>query len=72
MKFNYDREVDVFSIKFDESPYAESDEVKEGVILDYDKAGKIIGIEILDAAKQLSSSFHASILRSEIPLELGA
>lgn len=70
MNFNYDKKEDIFSMKFDESPYAESDEVQEGVIFDYNKTGKIIGIEILDATKKLSSSFRAALLRRKTPLKL--
>ncbi len=32
---------------------AESDEVRPGLILDYDKAGHLVSIELLDAAGQV-------------------
>jgi uncharacterized protein YuzE len=54
MRINYDEEVDALYIRLKESPYYESEEIKEGVILDYDEQGNLIGIEILDAAKYLS------------------
>ena len=72
MRFNYHKSKDAFYIRFDEAAYAESDEVEEGVIFDYDKNGKIIAIEILDASKKLAPSFRASLLRKEIPLSVGA
>lgn len=53
MKVNYDEKSDAMYIRFSNSPYYESDEVKEGIILDYDKKGKVIAIEILDASKNL-------------------
>ena len=40
-------------LRFSDNPYYESDEVKDGIILDYDKKGKVIAIEILDASKNL-------------------
>lgn len=52
MKVTYDPEVDVLYILLRDAPVEESDEDKPGVILDYDKAGNIVGIEILDASKR--------------------
>lgn len=72
MRFNYDKQQDALYIRFDESAYAESDEVREGLIFDYDKKGKIVGIEILDASKQLASSFRSSLMRGEIPLRVAS
>ncbi len=54
MKFHYDKKVDALSIRFNDKRYAESDEVREGVVFDYDKKGGIIGIEILNASKVVS------------------
>lgn len=72
MRFHYSKSEDAFYIRFDECPYAQSDEVEEGVIFDYDKRGKIIGIEILDASRKLSSAFRSSLLRKKIPLSIDA
>jgi len=72
MRFHYNKSEDALHIRFDESAYAESDEVEEGIILDYDKKGKVVAIEILDASKKLTSSFRASLLKQEIPLRIGA
>jgi uncharacterized protein YuzE len=55
MKVTYDPEVDVVRIIFRDSAIAESDEDKPGVILDYDKRGNIIGLEILDASKRVDN-----------------
>jgi uncharacterized protein YuzE len=52
MKVTYDPEVDVLRIIFNSTPIEESDEEKPGVILDYDKDGNIVGLEILDASKR--------------------
>lgn len=54
MKLNYDPQVDALSIRFNNKPYFASDEVRDGVIFDYDKNDKIIAIEILDASKVLA------------------
>ncbi len=55
MKVKYDEEVDVLTIEFSDSPVEESDEDKPGVILDYDKEGNIVGIEILNASKRVQN-----------------
>jgi uncharacterized protein YuzE len=55
MKVKYDQEVDVLTIQLSNTPVEESDQDKPGVILDYDKDGKIVGIEILNASKQIEN-----------------
>lgn len=52
MKINYDPEVDVLRIVFSDALVDESDETRPGVILDYDKDGNVVGMEILDASKR--------------------
>lgn len=53
MKVTYDSEVDVLHVLFSNAPIEESDEDKPGVILDYDKDGNVVSVEILDAQKRL-------------------
>ncbi len=72
MRFHYDKSVDALYIRFDERPYAQSDEMGKGVIFDYDKNRKLIGIEILDASRKLSPQFRASLQRKRIPFSVGA
>jgi len=55
MKVKYDSQLDILRILFSEQPIAESDEEKEGVIIDYDENGNIVGIEILFASKKMSN-----------------
>jgi len=55
MKVTYDPEVDVLRILFSHAPIEESDEARPGVILDYDKDGNIVGMEILDASKRMEN-----------------
>jgi len=57
MKIKYDQEVDVLLIELSDSSVYESDESKAGIILDYDKEGNIIRIEILDASKRTNTPF---------------
>lgn len=55
MKVTYDPEVDILRILFCNSPIEESDEDKPGVIIDYDKEGNIVGMEILGASKRMDN-----------------
>jgi uncharacterized protein YuzE len=53
MKVTYDRETDILQLVFTSAPVEESDEDKPGVIIDYDKSGNVVGMEILDASKRV-------------------
>jgi uncharacterized protein YuzE len=55
MKVTYDPEVDVLRILFRDAPIDESDEDKPGIILDYDKDGNIVGLEVLNASKRVEN-----------------
>ena len=55
MKITYDPEVDVLRIIFSSAPIEESDAEKPGIILDYDKGGNVVGLEILDASKRMEN-----------------
>jgi uncharacterized protein YuzE len=55
MKITYDAEVDILRILFSNTPIEQSDEEKPGVILDYDKDGNIVGMEILDASTRIGN-----------------
>jgi uncharacterized protein YuzE len=53
MKITYDRETDILQLVFTSAPVEESDEDKPGVIIDYDKNGNVVGMEILDASERI-------------------
>ena len=54
MKAIYDRETDTLSIILRDGKVAESDEARNGLILDYDKAGRLVSLELLDASEQIN------------------
>ena len=53
MKVIYDKETDTLSIILRSGKVAESDEAQPGLILDYDKAGQLVSIELLDASEKV-------------------
>ncbi len=55
MKITYDPDVDVLRIVFSNAPIDESDEERPGVILDFDKDGNVVGMEILDASLRMEN-----------------
>lgn len=55
MKVIYDSETDILSIILRDTVVVESDEDKPGTILDYDAAGNIVSLEILDASRRVLS-----------------
>jgi len=56
MRIGYDERADALYIRLKETPYYESDEVREGVLLDFDDKGNVIGLEILGASEYLPRS----------------
>ncbi len=58
MKFTYDKDTDAAYIYLDDSikerEAKKTIELNDNIILDFDKNGKLIGIEILDASKTLN------------------
>lgn len=54
MKVIFDPDTDTLSLIFRDEPVSESDEIREGLIVDYDNRGKIISIEVLDASLHIS------------------
>ena len=69
MKLNYYAETDSLYIDLSEMPSAETKEISEGVLLDYDAAGNLVGIDIDNAStkvqlKQLVLSKLPSIVET--------
>ena len=55
MKVKYNAEVDTLVIRFSDEKIDESGEDKPGVILDYDKDGNVVRIEILKASQRIGN-----------------
>jgi len=53
MKLNYHADTDSLYIDLSEQPSIESREVSEGVVLDYDATGNLVGIDIDNASKKV-------------------
>ena len=51
----YDSKVDAFYIEFAKGKYEKTRKISESVMVDEDKNGKVLGIEILDASENIPS-----------------
>jgi uncharacterized protein YuzE len=55
VKVIYDKETDTLSIILRPGRVAESDEAQPGLILDYDKTGALLSLELLDASESVKA-----------------
>ncbi len=55
MKIRYDSKVDVMYIKLAKGKYDSTRKVSDVILVDEDKSGKVLGIEILDATQSIPS-----------------
>jgi uncharacterized protein YuzE len=53
MKLNYYPDTDSLYIDLSEKPSIKSLEVSEGIVLDYDASGNLVGIDIDNASKKV-------------------
>ena len=65
MKLAYDAKVDALFISFSDQPIQETEEVRPGLILDFDEEGRIVQIEMLDVKKQLTPQALAALQAAE-------
>ncbi len=65
VRVEYDPKADAMYIWVRKAKYDISEELAENVILDLDKKGRIIGIEVLDASKNLGKELISKILLTE-------
>jgi uncharacterized protein YuzE len=53
MKFKYDKKEDAVWIEFAKGSYDKTRKVSDAILVDEDAKGKVLGIEILDASKNI-------------------
>lgn len=56
MKFEYDSEVDALYIRIEETDITRTEELKEGINLDFNSQDRLVGIEILNALERYDPS----------------
>ena len=69
MKIEYDGQVDALYIRIQEKPVFQTKELEEGVNLDLDKEGKVIGLEIIGAVERYNQKDIFNIATENLILE---
>ena len=69
MKISYDTQADALYIKFKDGIFGYNKEVDEGLILDVDTDGHILGIEILEVSSKFSLKDIADV-NIQMPLNM--
>ena len=69
MKLNYYRETDSLYIDLSSKPSADSREISEGIVLDYDAEGNLVGIDIDNASRKIDLK---EVILNRIPAEVEA
>ena len=70
MKIEYSKSADALYVCFKTAEVARSEEVEEGVVLDLDAQGHLIGIEILDATARVGLKDLVNVSIENLPVEM--
>ncbi len=69
MKIEYDNEIDALYIRLQEKYVDRTVEIEEGLNIDFDKSGKLAGLEVIDAADRYSLSDIFNLSTENLILE---
>ena len=53
MKVHFDEKTDALYFRLDDSKIVKSEEVKPGIVLDYNDKNQVVGVEILNVKKRV-------------------
>jgi uncharacterized protein YuzE len=65
MKLTYDAKADALFVRFSDEKIVGSEETRPGMVVDLDKDGHIVAIELLDAKSQLAPQAIAELHAAE-------
>ncbi|MEK6678801.1 MAG: DUF2283 domain-containing protein [Nitrospirota bacterium] len=69
MKIEYSKEADAIYVYFKEEYVAKSKEIEDGVVVDFDEKGQLIGIEVLDVSQRYNLSDIVNVNIENLPVE---
>jgi YD repeat-containing protein len=67
MRVRVDQGADAVYLNLTDRPIKDSEEVADGIVVDYDAEGRIVGIEILDASKRTDDPAVLKQFSFELP-----
>ena len=67
MRMRVDQDADAIYINLTDRAIKDSAEVADGIVVDYDDAGRIVGIEILDASKRAGDPLALTRFNLDLP-----
>ena len=67
MRVRVDHGADAVYLDLTDRPIKDSAEIAEGIVVDYDAEGRIVGIEILDASKRTNDPQALTRFSLELP-----
>ncbi|MBI3195214.1 MAG: DUF2283 domain-containing protein [Ignavibacteriae bacterium] len=69
MKIEYSKTADALYVSFTATEVARSNEIEEGIVLDFDNENHLIGVEILDASHRLTYRDLVNVNIENLPIE---
>ena len=67
MRVRVDHGADAVYLNLTDRPIKDSEEVADGIVVDYDHEGRIVGVEILDASKRTDDPAVLKQFSFELP-----
>jgi uncharacterized protein YuzE len=67
MRVRVDHAADAIYLNLTDRPIKDSAEVADGIVVDYDDQGRIVGVEILDASKRTEDPEALKQFSFELP-----
>lgn len=66
MQLTVHQEDESLYLRLDDSEIVESEEVKDGIIFDYNAAGQVVGVEILYLSQKTSNPLQQILLETSV------
>jgi uncharacterized protein YuzE len=67
MRVRVDSKADAIYLNLTEREIAETEQVADGIMVDYDSEGRIVGIEILDASRRTGDLSVLKTISFDLP-----